>query len=317
MAVKPSSPQHRTRDSRLQGRTPIRTSLPAQSDKPSLDSVGNESTTRRRVIQLLILAGGVVAGFAGKTGLEFFTPQDAADQVRGAVGSSDPLSFTAIPEHYAETQGLTWALPAPLSPAVGEVPLDDVAFGKWVAQHSGVDVWFTYVKLIVENRWSNPVSITDIRAIVKRESPLHGTLLWAPPQGAGVLTQFGFNLDDAQPVARVAVENLEEVIQAGTLDMNSLLTRSPYLSGNKVDLSHRERETFEVIAGTTRSYCEFTIQVSGIVGQKPFTQEISNLGEPFKVTAPARPTPNLSRMDKSAYEVVYEFDYQKWLRTRG
>lgn len=318
MAGKPlGSAQQRSRDARRSGSASIRRSFPAQADQPSNDSVGSESTTRRRVIQLLILAGGVLAGFAGKTGLEFFTPQDAADQVRGAVGSSGPLSFAAIPEHYAETQGFTWALPVALSSTAGGVPLDGDAFDKWVATHGGVDVWFTYVKLIVENQWSNIVSITDIRAIVKRQPPLHGTLLWAPPQGAGVLTQFGFNLDDAQPVARLAVENLEEVIQAGTLDMNSLLTRSPYLSGNKVDLPHRERETFEVIAGTTQSYCEFTIQVSGLVGQKPFTQEIGNLGGPFKVTGPARPTPRLSGIDRHAYDVVYEYDYQKWLRTKG
>jgi hypothetical protein len=296
----------------------MRESPPAETEESSKGSAGGETPARRRMIKLLIFAGGAVAGFAGKTGQEFFTPQDAADQVRTAIGSSNPLSVAAIPEHYADTQGFTWVLPAALPTTVGAIPrYDDASFDSWVAQNGGVDVWFTYVKLVVENRWSNPVSITDIRAVVKRQPPLHGTLLWAPPQGAGVLTRFGFNLDDAQPVARTAVDNMDEVIQGGDLGMNSLLVRSPYLSSNKVDLAHRERETFEVIAGTTQSYCEFTIRVAGLVGERPFTQEISNLGGPFKVTAPARPTSSLNNLDKSAYAVVYENDYQRWRRSKG
>jgi hypothetical protein len=323
MALRPSIPGRRlssktTREAHSSNGNPQTASGGVKRDSAEESA----TSTRRHLVQVLLIAGGAVAGFSGKAALEFYTPQAAADQVRDAAGPREPLSVTAVVEHHDETQGYTWVLPDALPDSVDEpeYPQDGGdSLERWVSRHGGVDLWFTYVKLIIKNTWSEQVSITDIRAVVDRKPPLNGTLLWAPPQGADVLAKFGFNLDDSEPLARAPRVDGAEQIEAGQRDVKALLDRSAYLSEHKIDLAHLERETFDVIAGTTKHYCPFRIRISGLVGERSFSQEVDDHGEPFKVTAPAGyvSSPTLGNLNRNAYRVVYESDDVKWRRTKG
>lgn len=243
----------------------------------------DRSMTQRRNGALFTFTAGATSGFAGP---DF--PQEPADHV--FTGPPPPLNVLAVPEHYPEAQGHTWVLPQAMPSREGMPPYparacDPDRYSGWVREHGGVDLSFTYIRLILENGWSSPVSITGIDALVRRFPPLCGTLLWAPPRGKGVPAEFGFNLDEPEPSA------LELTRTGGSRSgrpagcPQRYLSCRLYLQRHPIRLGHRETVTVVALAGTAWNYCEFSISITGTVNEQRFYQVVTDNGSPFRVTA--------------------------------
>jgi hypothetical protein len=301
---------------------------PGRRSSKELEPAGG--TSRR---YLLSSAGGAVLGaalgYSGKLTQEFYTDNDAADDLR-VFDDDGPLSTVAIPEHVSSLQGQNWVLPEPL-PAGEQVPwsLEDPTewerWERWLAKHRAVDVTFTFVRVLVENRWSNDAVVTAIWAEVDRHDPLTGTFMSAPPQAAGAPVRLGFNLDT--PSSQVQAQGVDEValemdLVSGRISPDDYLLNVPYLTKEELTLVHRDKVTIIAMAGGLQHYYEFKIHIEGYVGDKPFDQIVDNDGEPFRITAAPGYTKlgdGIYTMDTSGYEVVYEMDggFSSWTRVRG
>lgn len=292
--------------------------------KPKVSTREKEGLTRRSFVSHAITAGAA-GGIAwlGAMYWEINPKQDTADDFRSTYDDDGPLNVVALPEHYQTIQGELWVLPAPVA-ASEEIPswFDDFEeWETWRSRHGAMNLTYTLIRLVVENNWSNDVTLTEISANVTREAPLAGTLMWAPPQGGDSLTAMGFNLDEVEPHAREIDWDLFDATPPIADSPEKYLTNRPYLTSEGIVLPSQGVRTLFILAGGVNHYYEFTIKIKGIVDQEPFETTIDNQGEPFKVTAaPAYIENNgIREIDQSAFDVVYEYDFvtSHWARIRG
>lgn len=76
-------------------------------------------------------------------------------------------------------------------------------FRSWSRKNNGVDVGISHLELSVRNERSAVVTIKNIRIRSNCWYPLEGALFWAPPESEVPPIEFGFNLDEEVPGARV------------------------------------------------------------------------------------------------------------------
>ena len=88
-------------------------------------------------------------------------------------------------------------------------------------------------------------------------------------------------------------------------DQNGTSTSGKDFFGtHTVSLRQGEQFTFEVDASTTKHFCKFTLAMTVLDGDKTVTENVTNNGQPFQVTAmlvnnPTKPGRFL------AYQVLY------------
>lgn len=122
------------------------------------------------------------------------------------------------------------------------------------------------------------VRITDIRVLAQCQSPLTGTLFFAPTEGTSYTAKIGFDLDKPNPSA-------QNVIGGG--DEGSPKFVGSYFLDHEYDLALGEPATFVLTARTTKYYCQYRYRFELLVNGKPTTQVVDDHGRPFAVTAEA------------------------------
>lgn len=288
-------------------------------------STREKGLTRRSVVSHALTAGAAgTAAWLGTMYWELNPKQDTVDEFRSTYDDDGPLDVVALPEHYQTMQGELWVLPEPIA-ADEEIPswFDDFEeWEVWRTRHGAMDLTYTLVRLVVENTWSNDVTLTEISADVTREAPLTGTLMWAPPQGGDSLTAMGFSLDESEPHAReIDWDLFDATAFPSAASPENYLTNRPYLTSGGIMLPSQGVRTLFILAGGVSHFYEFTIRIKGIVNQEAFEQTIDNQGEPFRVTAAPAYIENdgVREIDRSAFDVVYEYDFAnyQWARNRG
>jgi hypothetical protein len=131
----------------------------------------------------------------------------------------------------------------------------------------------TPLRIIVSGNRSSPVVIQDMHVhILKRESPISGSLFYGEPQGEGNTIGLAFNLDAPDPIAlRTGKEGLP--------------TDQPYFSRKFVTLQPGEPIVFNILAYTKRCYCEWELVIDTVVAGKSQKLVVRDEGQPFRTTA--------------------------------
>ncbi|MFJ6195061.1 hypothetical protein [Micromonospora sp. NPDC092111] len=208
---------------------------------------------------------------------------------RTSAQQKPPISVNAYYYNRSE-EAVAWVLPGPMTgdqrqqlltrqrSAEGEGPENfaDVVHG--VARFSGETPYrlLTRIRISAIGQWTGPVFVTQIRARVrKRSEPMSGAFLFRGSQGDGSPLEIGFDLDEPDSVARV-IKPDDETLGAAYVDRRSLT------------LSPGEPLTIDVQAHTTRSYCEWVIELELDLDGEKRTQVVDDHGRPFRSTGLAR-----------------------------
>jgi len=166
----------------------------------------------------------------------------------------------------------------------------DPSYEAWFASRHAVDTNRTIFELVVEGNRNHTVRITDIQPIVSCQPPLKGTLFFSPYGGADTSTQLLLDLDNPHAVPSYIGEN-------GT-------SGKDFFGTHTVSLRQGEQFTFEVVASTTKHFCKFTLAMTVLDGDKTVTENVTNNGQPFQVTAMLDNNPTKPG-EFSAYQVLY------------
>jgi len=130
-------------------------------------------------------------------------------------------------------------------------------FNEWMRERGGVDVGFSFIKLIVTGQRHSGVVITGMRAKTNCGHPLHGALFYGPSEGERENIQIGFNLDEVNPIAREGNPN-KQIGEPGYLGRS-------YFKSHTVSLALGEDQAFSIVAATEHKYCSWYIDITVFV----------------------------------------------------
>jgi hypothetical protein len=134
------------------------------------------------------------------------------------------------------------------------------------------------LQLQVEGRRNQQVTIVDIHPkIIKRTSPLAGTLIDIPSEGE-LATRMGINFDERVPMPR-------EVPEDGFFDDVDTWS-GRYFEKFTINLNDRGSETLLIGLITLHHYIEFDLVFTYTLGGASRTETVDNNGQHFRITAP-------------------------------
>jgi hypothetical protein len=205
------------------------------------------------------------------------------DRVRELARGDKPLRINVVSTHHDESFSMVFPgdyEPTPdqkqqladnLSPETAAAAERD--FDKAGAASLGEEL----LQLQVEGRRNQQVTIVDIRPkIVKRTSPLAGTLFRIPSEGA-LATRMGINFDEKIPTPR-------EVPEDGFSAVDTWGGR--YFEKFTINLKDRGSETLLIGLSTLHHYVEFDLVFTYTLGGVSSTETVDNNGQHFRITAP-------------------------------
>jgi hypothetical protein len=221
---------------------------------------------------------------------------------RAFLGGTDPVTTKAFYDRDMDVQGLTWALPQGL----GQLPPDEEfllstatnsvdEFNAWIRERGGVDVGYSFIKLIVTGQRHRGVVITDMQAKPTCRAPLNGALLYAPAESERENIQLGFNLDEKEPIAREGNSD-KKIGERGYLGRD-------YFNTHTVPISLGEDQVFRIVAATERHYCSWFIDMTILADDRTrhvtvgYKRDGEQTQRPFEITAlldPRTAEPGLS-----------------------
>lgn len=143
-----------------------------------------------------------------------------------------------------------------------------------------VNVGKQTLRLVLIGLRDQQVNILDIHpVIVRRASPLAGTLFAVGAQAGSPTFQIVYDLDRPYPVAHKAV--LDE-------HTSELEPGPPFFAGTTITL-HRDEQNVVVLRATTRRfYAAFRLDVTYMLGNRRMHKVIDDHGRPFQVTGVSR-----------------------------
>jgi hypothetical protein len=149
-------------------------------------------------------------------------------------------------------------------------------FLELVRAAGGVNVEKLTIRVVLEGRRNQQIRILGIHPVVLEQTPpLGGTLFDAPPQGGDPAMQMVIDLDHPAPVVReVLHEPGSGEPQAGR----------PFFANTTISLRDREQQVLVIRATATRHYTAFNLQIDYRLGDENKTMQISDHGQPFRIT---------------------------------
>jgi hypothetical protein len=139
-------------------------------------------------------------------------------------------------------------------------------YDTWFRSRGGVDPFSSNVQLVVEGNANQPSRITNINLIKSCEAPLTGALFYSPSAGNEQAILIDFNLDNPRSVAQTP-------------------NGQDYFSKYTIALQPGEVQVLVISANTRRHYCQFSLQLTVLVGTHQTIETVTNDGKPFQVTA--------------------------------
>lgn len=158
-----------------------------------------------------------------------------------------------------------------------------------------VEAMISTVEVELEGNSDSKVEILGARAVPECQDPLDGTLFYWPVQGAYDTVPAGFDLDEANPIARSGTRNPTDGPPEFVGD---------FFSNRDYTLERYQQITLRFSARTFEHYCEYRYRFDLKVDGKKTHQIVDDNGEPFRVTAEILQEEN-GPTDCSAYDRTY------------
>jgi hypothetical protein len=141
----------------------------------------------------------------------------------------------------------------------------------------GVNVEKLTIRVILEGRRNQQIRILGIRPVmVEQTPPLGGMLFNVPPQAGDATMQMIIDFDRPNPVVRE--------ILPGSDPLSGPKGGRPFFDNNTISLRDREQQVLLIRAAVTWYYAAFNLQIDYRIGDESRTMQISDHGQPFRVT---------------------------------
>ncbi|MFF3672180.1 hypothetical protein [Microtetraspora malaysiensis] len=184
---------------------------------------------------------------------------------------------------------------------------------EWLRARGAVHPDVAAIKLVLRGDRGKRVRITGMRALSTCTAPLTGTYMYVPDAGANDVIGVGLNLDRPNPRAQII-----EVDNNGLAD-HPMRMIGDYFATKTVSLKQDEEVVFQVLAQTTKHYCEFRLEVTVVDGDNEVRQVIDDYDQPFRVSADLRLEEEAYTGIPHAYDVAYVggvFTNAGWVRVK-
>lgn len=150
--------------------------------------------------------------------------------------------------------------------SLNQVRGNPAAYNAWFRSRGGVDPGSSNVQLVVEGNADQPARITDVTLAKSCLAPLDGTLFDNPPEAGQPALPINFNLDSPQSIAQAPDGH-------------------DYFPKSTIVLRPGEVQVIEATASTKLHYCQFSLQLTVLVGDHTTVETVVNNGKPFQVSA--------------------------------
>jgi hypothetical protein len=152
----------------------------------------------------------------------------------------------------------------------------------WATARGAVDVGESHLRLLLENKGPDRVTIRSVNAkVVTRSAPIAVTDVISPSAGTNDLVALGFDLDSGDLVA-AQPEKLGEGRNTDTSDM-------PFFSTKNVTLDPGESSDIKITTRTTECHCLYKFEVVLVKPDSTTTMEIGDMnGRPLEITGRAQ-----------------------------
>jgi hypothetical protein len=200
------------------------------------------------------------------------TPAASAGGTHGAAPQGAPVKIDSVTVMRTAVQAGTYLFRQPVLLSQQDLAslnrLQDgtPGYDAWFRSRGGVDPSPSSIQLVVEGNASQAAHITDIALIKNCHPPLTGTLFLSPTAGENGSILLNFNLDSARTLAQ-APNGLD------------------YFANFTISLKPGEVQVLQVNVNTSHYYCQFTMQMTVLVGSRQTVETITNAGQPFRVSA--------------------------------
>lgn len=225
----------------------------------------------------LAAAAGVVAAALVVAGFQRFGPR----AIERALGTS-AIRVTLEPDNGRLSDGWSLFLDSDLPEAGRPEGVDSLTAREWVVARGGADSGETYLRLVLEGQSTATVRIRDVRAVIlRRGKPLSAASIRSPSAGESESGLLGFNLDEENPIARKV--DPRPPYERG----DEPQFQDPYFSSRQATLEGGEIVTYTIVAGTTRDYVEWAIEVDMVVDGQEQLVRLDNNGSLFRTSPEA------------------------------
>ncbi|WP_139177278.1 hypothetical protein [Geodermatophilus siccatus] len=203
--------------------------------------------------------------------------------VTKATETGPPVSVDQVMEFRSDMYGdsVAFARGASFTDAdLAELNQIDQDFGgmdsvEWLESRGGVAPDIVLIQLALSGNRTGSVRITNLEVHPDCSAPLDGLWFEDPPAGADDSIRMHFDLDDSNPVAKVA-----------SMDGSPTGEPEDYFPARTISLKQGEQQVIIVSASTEEKYCSFFLDMTVLEGDETSTHRITMpAGSPFEVTA--------------------------------
>jgi len=201
-----------------------------------------------------------------------------------AGGHGPPVRIDSVTVLRTTSQAGTYVFQRPLhlSPqelaALNRLQDGTPAYDAWFRSRGGVDPSPSSIQLVVNGNASQPARITDVTLVKSCRPQLTGTLFDSPSAGNQGSILLDFNLDSARTIAQTP-------------------NGQDYFANFTISLEPGEVQVLQIYTTTSKYFCQFTLQLTVLVGSHQTTETVTDDGKPFQVTAATAPVKD--------FQVVY------------
>ncbi|WP_236790940.1 trypsin-like peptidase domain-containing protein [Amycolatopsis sp. GM8] len=194
--------------------------------------------------------------------------------------------------------------PAELARFNQEVSPSTRDWWSWYGERGGAALGSGLTTITLRGNTSETVRIVDLKAVKQCGPPFDGTYFQGYSQGTGDNITIGFDLDESDPSAQE---------MAYTSGRGLFPTGDHFFDRKTVTLAPGEVETITVGAFTSTRSCTFGLQLVVATAAGSFTQDITDAGKPFVVSAMAPPA--VAGQPLSGYRQAYRLEEgREWVR---
>jgi hypothetical protein len=232
---------------------------------PEAANSASSSSWRRKILTI----PGAIAGTALAAAVTWGVAQ-LLSSVQTKAAARHPISWV-VESNPAQIGGFSdlpilLKLPVGRTPTTGPGPGCD-GFTAWAHRQGGVDAGATRFAVILRGRMDGQVLISNARAVVVgRATPVRGIAVECPTAGEAQMRPLMIDLDEPHKVAHY---------EARTHRFGFTLEKG-------------ETETFLVTARADRATYLWYLELTIVAGEKPQKVRVTNGGDLFKTTTPAR-----------------------------
>ncbi|GGO41630.1 hypothetical protein GCM10012286_21710 [Streptomyces lasiicapitis] len=160
-------------------------------------------------------------------------------------------------------------------------------YDDFLGSTGAVNVGEQTLRLTLTGRRDQQVNVLDVRpVIVRRASPLAGTLFAVGSQAGSATFQVIYDLDRPNPVARKAVRDTD--FSESNPDAGAVRPGPPFFADTTITLRRDEQNVLVLRARTERFHVAFRLKVTYMLGDRRKYMIVDDHGRPFQVSGVSR-----------------------------